>query len=55
MKTNKLISLGKIFSIAILLRGANYKYNGKDRGFEAVIIAGQYWLKDNGGLWVAQG
>ena len=40
-------------ALLALLPGANYKYNGKDRGFEAVIIAGQYWLKDN--WWVLGG
>lgn len=40
-------------AILALLPGANYKYNEIDRGFEAVIIAGQYWIKDN--WWVMGG
>ena len=45
--------LHKRFALLALLPGANYKYNGKDRGFEGAIIAGQYWLKDN--WWVLGG
>ncbi len=33
--------------------GATYSYNGKDRGFEGVIISAQYWLKSN--WWVLGG
>jgi len=40
-------------ALLALLPGANYKYSGKDRGFEGVIIAGQYWIKDN--WWVLGG
>jgi hypothetical protein len=40
-------------ALLALLPGANYNYNGKDRGFEALIISGQYWLKDN--WWVLAG
>lgn len=39
--------LNNRFSLLALLPGANYKYNGKNRGFEGLIIAGQYWLKEN--------
>lgn len=39
--------LSKRLALLAILPGANYKYNGKDRGFEALIIGGQYWLKDN--------
>lgn len=45
--------LNKRLALLALLPGANYKYNGKDRGFEAVIIAGQYWVKDK--WWVLGG
>lgn len=45
--------LNKRLELLAILPGANYKYNEKDRGFEAVIIAGQYWLKDN--WWVLGG
>lgn len=33
-------------AILALLPGANYKYKGKDRGFEAITIAAQYWVKE---------
>ncbi|NQX81281.1 MAG: hypothetical protein HRT66_04715 [Flavobacteriaceae bacterium] len=39
--------LNERFALLALLPGSNYKHQGKDRGFEGVIIAGQYWLKDN--------
>ena len=45
--------LNKKFALLALLPGANYKYKGKDRGFEGVIIAGQYWVKNN--WWVLGG
>lgn len=41
------------FGVMALLPGATYKFNGKDRGFEAVLVAGQYWLKDR--WWVLGG
>lgn len=41
------------FAVYALLPGANYKYKDKDRGFEGLIVAGQYWLKDN--WWVLGG
>jgi hypothetical protein len=40
-------------ALLAVLPGANYKYNGKDRGFEGLIIAGQYWVKNN--WWVLGG
>jgi hypothetical protein len=33
-------------AILALLPGANYKYKGKDRGFEAITIAAEYWAKE---------
>lgn len=33
-------------ALQAILPGATYKYGGKDRGFEGIIISGQYWLKD---------
>jgi hypothetical protein len=45
--------LNKRLALLALLPGANYKYNGQDRGFEALIFSGQYWLKDN--WWVLGG
>ena len=36
-----------------LLPGANYKYQEKARGFEAIIFAGQYWIKNN--WWILAG
>jgi hypothetical protein len=32
-------------SLLALLPGATYKYHGKDRGFEGILIGVQYWLK----------
>jgi len=43
----------KRLAILAFLPGANYKYNGKDRGFEGLILAGQYWIKDK--WWVLGG
>ena len=45
--------VNKRLALLALLPGANYKYDGKDRGFEGFIIAGQYWIKGN--LWVLCG
>ncbi len=45
--------INKRLALLAFLPGANYRYKGKDRGFEGVIIAGQYWLKDN--WWVLGG
>jgi hypothetical protein len=45
--------LNKRFALLALLPGANYKYNGKDRGFEGLILAGQFWLKDK--WWILGG
>lgn len=45
--------LNERLALLALLPGANYKYNGKARGFEAVIIAGQYWVKDK--WWILSG
>ncbi len=42
--------LNSRLAICALLPGAVYKYNETDRGFEAIMIAGQYWLKDQ--WWV---
>jgi hypothetical protein len=35
------------WSIFLQLPGANYRYAGKDRGFEAIMLSTQYWLKKN--------
>jgi len=45
--------LTKRLALLALLPGANYKYNNKTRGFEAVILAGQYWLKTK--WWILAG
>ena len=45
--------INKRLALLALLPGANYKYRGEDRGFEALTIAGQYWLKDN--WWILGG
>ena len=47
------LMVNKRLALLATLPGANYKYNGKDRGFEALVIAGQYWVRDN--LWVLGG
>ncbi len=36
-----------------ILPGANYKYKGNDRGFEGIVVAAQYWIKDK--WWVNGG
>ncbi len=45
--------LNKRLALFALLPGANYKYQNKARGFEGLIVAGQYWLKDS--WWVLGG
>lgn len=45
--------VNKRLAVLALLPGANYKYKGKGRGFEGLIVAGQYWIKDK--WWVLAG
>lgn len=45
--------LNNQFALLGQFQGVTYKYKGKDRGFEALIIAGQYWIKEN--WWVLGG
>ena len=45
--------VNKRFALLGLLPGANYKYNSKSRAFEAFMIAGQFWIKEN--WWVLGG
>jgi hypothetical protein len=45
--------VNKRFALQVFLPGANYKYKGKDRGYEGIILAGQYWLKYN--WWIIGG
>jgi len=40
-------------ALMALLPGALYKYNGNSRGFEAIQVAGQFWIKDH--WWVLGG
>ena len=40
-------------AVLALLPGANYKFKQKDRGFEGLLIGGQYWLNDK--CWVLGG
>ena len=40
-------------ALLAMLPGATYTYNGKTRGFEAVMVAAQYWIKDK--WWVMGG
>lgn len=40
-------------AVLAYLPGANYKYQKKDRGFEAMMLAGQYWIKPS--WWVLGG
>ena len=37
--------VNKRTEILVILPGSNYKFKGKDRGFEGFILAGQFWLK----------
>jgi hypothetical protein len=43
------------WALLTLLPGANYSYQGKDRGFEGIMVSGQYWLKTNWWLMAATG
>lgn len=45
--------INKKLALQILLPGSTYKYNHKSRGFEGVVVTGQYWLKDR--WWVMAG
>jgi hypothetical protein len=45
--------LNKRLALLVMLPGSNYKYIGKDRGFEGFILSAQYWAKDN--WWVLGG
>ncbi len=45
--------LNNRFALYVLLPGANYKYKGKSRGFEGILVSGQYWIKDH--WWVLGG
>ena len=38
--------VNKRIALLAMLPGSNYKYDGKDRGFEGIIIAGQCWIKN---------
>lgn len=41
------------FAMYTLLPGANYKYKNKARGFEGILVAGQYWITNK--WWVLAG
>ncbi len=43
----------KRLAVVVLLPGANYKYHGKDRGFESFCFAAQFWVKKD--LWILGG
>lgn len=43
------------FALLAILPGSNYKYNGKDRGFEAFTLGGQYWVKEKWWILSATG
>lgn len=45
--------LNRRLALVALLPGATYRHEGKDRGFEALTLAGQYWLKNK--WWVLAG
>ncbi len=45
--------LNNRLALLAMLPGANYTYNDKTRGFEGVVIAGQYWIKNK--WWVLGG
>lgn len=40
-------------ALQLLLPGSPYQYQGKARGFEGILISGQYWVKDS--WWVLGG
>ncbi len=40
-------------ALMVLLPGANYEYQEKDRGFEGILLAGQYWVSDD--WWLLAG
>lgn len=46
-------TINEHLALYMLLPGANYKYQNKDRGFEAIQFAGQYWFRDR--WWVLGG
>jgi len=46
-------ALNDQFSIMLTLPGASYKSEGKDRGFEGVVLSAQYWIKSE--LWINGG
>ena len=37
----------------VIFQGANYQVKGKDRGFEGMTVAAQYWLRNR--WWVLGG
>lgn len=41
------------FALLALFPGATYQFEDKTRGFEALMLAGQYWIKDK--WWVMGG
>lgn len=45
--------LNKRLALMMLLPGASYKYQEKDRGFEGILLAGQYWVTDD--WWLLAG
>ncbi len=45
--------LNQKFAVQLLLPGSLYTHQGKARGFEGVLITGQYWVKDK--WWVLGG
>ncbi len=47
--------LNKQFALQLLLPGAVYKYNKKDRGFEGAIFCAQYWMQPNWWLLIGGG
>ena len=45
--------LSERFALQLLLPGTPYQKNGKTRGFEAIVISGQYWIKNR--WWILGG
>lgn len=45
--------IGDRLALMALLPGATYRYQGKDRGFEGILLAAQYWVKDR--WWILGG
>lgn len=46
-------SFNQRFSFLLTLPGATYKLEERDRGFEGIILTGQFWMQDK--WWISSG